>query len=373
VSRPWRIALGGLAVLALIWYFSGFERVPVTVRAGMSGEARLRPFLAAERFAERMGLPARELRALPELDRLPERGALLLPRQRRPVDARRASQLVRWVAAGGHLIVEAETLRDADPVFVRFGLRFERDAAPRQPVRVEVTGSARKLALTGLRPGRIVATAGEPVFRAGAEGAERILTIRVGEGLVTAAVDLDFARNHAIGRNDHAELLWRILTLAPAGELAVFHHPQRLSLWGFLLAHAAAALAAAAVLLALWLWRIAPRYGTLLPDPPPVRRRLLDHLRASGRYLWARGLGGTLAAAAREAALRRVARAYPDFAVASGAERSARLVALAGLTPADAAGLLATGESAVPPGGAELIRLVHSAQRVHAALERGNR
>jgi len=373
VSRGGRIALGALAVLAIVWYASGFERVPVTVRTGLSGEARLRPFLAAERFAERMGLAARELRALPALDELPAQGVLILPRHRRTIDERRTLQLLRWVSAGGHLVVEAETLNREDPVFARFGLRYEKDAAPRQPVHLEVTGSERKLSMSSLRPGRVTAARGEPVFRVGAPGAERVLSVRAGRGLVTAAVELDFARNHFIGMHDHAVILWRILGLTDAAELAVFHHPLRLSLWDFLVEHAAAALVAAALLVALWLWRIAPRYGTLLPDPPPVRRRLLDHLRASGRYLWARGLGGTLADAAREAALRRVARAYPDFAVAARAERRARLVGLAGLAPAEADALLASGAAAAPPGGGELIRLVHAAQRVHAALERGNR
>lgn len=373
MSRGWRLALGMLAVLAVIWYAAGFERVPVTVRTGLSGEARLRPFLAAERFAQRMGLATRELRVLPALDELPAEGVLILPRDRRSIDERRAAQLLRWVTEGGHLVVEAEPPNRDDPVFARFGLSYEDSAAPRQPVHQEVTGSDAKLAMSALRPGRVAATRGEPVFRVGAPGAERVLSVRAGRGLVTAAVELDFARNHSIGMHDHAAILWRILSLTRPFELAVFHHPIRLSLWGFLVEHAAAALAAAALLLALWLWRIVPRYGTLLPDPPPVRRRLLDHLRASGRYLWARGLGGTLADAAREAALRRVARAYPDFATASRAERSTRLAALAGLAPGEADALLASGEAAAPSGGAELIRLVHSAQRVHAALERGNR
>jgi hypothetical protein len=295
---------------------------------------------------------------------------MILPRHRRSVDEH-AAKLERWVVAGGHLIVEAERAGTADPVLAGFGVRLDARGPDSHPLKLEVTGSERKLAFMTLGPGRVVAERGAPRFRVGAPGAERVLSLAHGKGLVTVAVELEFARNPFIGTHDHAEVLWRMLSLKPAGELLVFHHPQRLSLWDFLLEHAAGALGVAALLLALWLWRIAPRYGTLLPDPPPVRRRLLDHLRASGRYLWARGLGATLAAAAREAALRRVARAYPDFAAATPAERAARLAALAGLQAADAAGLLAPGEGA--PSGAELIRLVHSAQRVHVALERGNR
>ncbi|HEX5092588.1 MAG TPA: DUF4350 domain-containing protein [Burkholderiales bacterium] len=375
MSRTLRFALAALGVLLIGAFLSRFERVPVTERVGATGEARLRPFLAAERFSERMGLAAHELRALPELERLPAGSVLILPRQRRAVDAHVAATLAAWVQKGGHLVVEAEFEGTEDPVFARFGLRFEPRARAKQPLRLEVTGSERKLAVTSLRPGRVLAGRGEAVFRVGEADAARVLSVAAGKGVVTAAAELDFARNGFLGAHDNAELLWTILNLTPAWDLAVFHHPQRLSLLDFLVRHAAGALAAAALLLALWLWRIVPRYGTLLPDPLPVRRRLLDHLRASGRYLWARGLGGRLAAAAREAALRRVTRAYPDFAEAAPGERAARLAALAGLTPEEAGALLAPAGDAgrAAPGAEELIRLVHSAQRVHAALERGNR
>ncbi len=61
--------------------------------------------------------------------------------------------------------------------------------------------------------------------------------------------------------------------------------------------------------------------------------------------------------------------AYPDFAAAPRAAQAARLAALAGLSPEDAALLLAAPAAA--PRGDEFMRLVHCAQRVHLALERG--
>jgi hypothetical protein len=62
---------------------------------------------------------------------------------------------------------------------------------------------------------------------------------------------------------------------------------------------------------------------------------LLDHLRASGRFLWAHGGSQLLVDAAREACLRRIARVHPDLIDAAGteheAERMARLAELLGL------------------------------------------
>ena len=73
------IVLMGLGVA---WFFANFEKRPVKEWVGASGEARLRPYLAAERFAARMGWKATELRSLPELSNLPASGVLLMPPRR---------------------------------------------------------------------------------------------------------------------------------------------------------------------------------------------------------------------------------------------------------------------------------------------------
>jgi hypothetical protein len=158
------------------------------------------------------------------------------------------------------------------------------------------------------------------------------------------------------------------MQLTPARELQVFFHPERLSLTGFLLEHAPLALVAAGLLLALWLWHIGPRFGPIVPDAPPARRRLLDHLRASGRYFWSQGLRARLVLAARDAALRRIARSQPDFAVSSMNEKQDRLAALAGIRPEEAAQFIAAGGAM---RGHDFIRMVQRAQRVHRALYKG--
>jgi hypothetical protein len=199
---------------------------------------------------------------------------------------------------------------------------------------------------------------------------DQLVTFERGDGWVTATTSLDFARNDFIGANDLAVLLWTLLSLEPAPMLEVYFHPERLSLWRFLTEHAAPALAAGFALLLFWLWRIVPRFGPVAADPPPARRRLLDHLRASGRYLWTQGLRGRLAAAARDSALRRLARAQPDFAVASGSEKAARVARLAAISTDEARHFLAAGAAV---RGADFIRLAAIAQRLHFALERGSR
>jgi hypothetical protein len=79
-------------------------------------------------------------------------------------------------------------------------------------------------------------------------------------------------------------------------------------------------------------------------------------------------LRGALVAAARDAALRRVSRAQPDFTSAPPGEQVTRLAAFAGLSRDEAQALLSARDAG---HASEFVLLMHYAQRVHAAAERG--
>jgi hypothetical protein len=371
MSRAGLIAgalLLALVVGGVLWWKATFVRVPDKAWVGPSGEARLRQFLAAERFAERMGVPARELRSLPEVDALAKDGVLLLPQRRQSLDRPRMDRLLIWVQAGGHLIVEAEAYGVPDPLLDLLSVRRNESTYRNSPVLVQFADRALPLPLQGrmsLEP-----PTERLLLRGAIDQAVYLASFTRGRGVVTVTTSLAFARNGLIGEGDNAEALWRLMQLTPATHLAVYWQPARLSLWGFLTEHALAALAASAALLAMWLWRIAPRFGPVAPDAPPARRRLLDHLRASGRYYWALDLRERLLVAARDAALRRVLRAQPEFAAVQPQERATRLASLAGIGVDEAQRLLDAGGAI---RGAQFIQVMHTAQRVHAALERGSR
>jgi len=346
------------------WLYDGFERVPAKEWVGPSGEARLNPFLAAQRLAVRMGLRSRELRSLPQLDAQTPDGVLLMPNHRQALDAARIGRLLAWVGAGGHLIAEAEFVGVNDPLFDALGVAREAGKVLAKPLAIEVQG--RKLAVTFADATALKPRAGAPRLR----GGDKLYTFARGKGFVTVATSLHFARNALIGQHDNAAFFWALATLTPAAELRVYFRPERLSLWGFLTGNALPALVAAALLLFAWLWHIAPRFGPVAPDLPPARRRLLDHLRASGRYFWANGLRNRLVVAARDAALFRIARAQPDFATATQAEKISRLSSLVKIPKEEAARFIGAGGAM---RGADFIRVTQHAQRIHSALEKGDK
>jgi hypothetical protein len=358
----WIVGFGVLALFAVgaIWFFSAYERVPAREWVGPTGEARRNPYLAAERLAVRMGMPARELRLLPDLGALKPQSVLFLPNRRQALDPRRIREIAAWVQGGGHLIAEAEFIGVSDPLFDLLGVQRQSAPAPAKPLPLELA-DGRKLA---------VSIYGAMTLQVDAKPPARFVSFRHGKGTVSALASFHFARNGVIGSGDNADFFWHLLSLTPAAEVAVYLRPERLSLWGFLIEHAAPVLFATAALIALWLWRIAPRFGPVQPDPPPARRRLLDHLRASGRYYWSRGMRGRLVSTARDGALRRINRAQPDFAGAPAAERLARVCALAAIPREEALRFLNAAERI---GGAEFIRVMHTAQRIHSALEKGTR
>jgi hypothetical protein len=357
----WLVPLAVIALVAtgVIWFLSTYERAPGRVWVGPSGEARRNVYLAAGRFAGRMGLPARELRSLPELDTLKPDSVLLLPSRRQALDPRRLQEIVDWVEDGGHLIAEAELVGVADPLFELLDIARAASPAPAKPASIELPDGRRMT----------VSIFGAMTLQAADSGAARYVSFEHGEGRVSALTGLQFARNQLIGDQDNAAFLGHLLRRTPAAELQVYLRPERLSLWGFLTQYAAPVLAATAALLALWLWRIAPRFGPVRPDAPPARRRLLDHLRASGRFYWAQGLRGPLVIAARDAALRAMGRAQPDFVHSNEKTRVARVAALAQIAEQEARRFLNAGGNL---RGADFIRIAHAAQRIHSALEKGN-
>ncbi len=368
----WAAAVAAVVGLGTIWFLLNFEQVPVREWVGMSGEARRNPYLALERLTERMGMPAHEVRSLAALGQLPPQGVLLLPQPRGELARRERARLLEWAASGGHLVIEAEPTRTPDPLLDGLGVKRKavRTKGPRKPAEIAWPGAARPLR-ADLPPWQVL-EARAPRIAEGNAGGAMVLQLAHGKGLVTVINDFAFLQNRGIGTHDHAELGWRIVgASAPAASvLLIFNNPERLSLTSWLRENALAVLAAAAALLVLWLWRIAPRFGPIAPDPERARRSLLDHLRASGRFLWNAGQRTQLAESAREAALRRVSRAHPDFASLTAAERAARLANSFGLAPEDAKRLLAPQTPRTIP---EFVRGIRVLQIVHERLARGRR
>ena len=388
-----RDAWGVIGVLALVVlgasaWLATHDRVIEHEWSGTQPPAQRDRFLAARRWALELGLETRELAALEQAGELPARSVLVVPAQRGALSPRALASLRGFVERGGHLVLESERHDRDDPAYAAFGIaraattaEYAADApdfwanrgAP--PLRSNLPGTAglMRVRVGGddvplrvyLHGGESLAVA-DALWRIGPQDNVQALHFARGRGRVTAISDISFATNAQIGRDDNAEFLWRLVAQAPDASQLVFHLGPRQGLGTWLARHAWPVLAALGVLLLAGLWRAAPRFGPPVPDPAPTRRRLLDHLAASGRYFWGAGRRAALAQAASTAALAAVRRHYPHVARLPDPERAAWLAMRYGLAPAVAMRVIEPGALRTAPA---LVELTQACARIHAAID----
>ena len=359
------LGLAALALLGTLWFLSNFVQVETQVWVGPSAAARSNPYLAAMRFAQRLGFQARLEEEPARLQAAPSGRTIVLPARRAWLGEARAQAWLRAIESGGHLIVEAEPARSRDPLLDRLGIaRRDTEPAPASRFEAEWPGSQAPLR---------IATAGNQVLELGRAPADivvadargvRLASMRHGAGRVTAMTGLQRFDNRHIGADDHAELLRRLLALGPAGEVLVVRVAEAPPLWDWLLAHALPLLIAGTLMIALGLWRTLPRFGPVMAAPEPARRELLEHLRAAGRFAWKHAGRASLLAAAREQVERHIAQAAPRLAHLPAQRRYAELAAQLGSD----AGTLAHAFQATARNAREMVQITATLASIHAGL-----
>jgi hypothetical protein len=173
---------------------------------------------------------------------------------------------------------------------------------------------------------------GEAVWSVPGADKYRLLQYEVGEGVITALSGTAFMTNDYIGEQDNAELVWRLATWGErrGGAWIVTGH-QIPGLLTLVTRHGWMVLWSAAALLSFWLWKRAWRFGPARPLPPPERRSVMEHVDASGRFLWRHGHGGALLADMQNAVQARAARRVADWRQMETADRHRHLAELSGL------------------------------------------
>ncbi len=159
--------------------------------------------------------------------------------------------------------------------------------------------------------------------------------LKLGRGRVTVLSDAYWMQNDALGDNDHAPLLWA-LTHEPGherGPVWFVRDTEAPSVSGWLARFAWPLLVSMLALIAAWWARSARRFGPLHPAPDRVRRRLIEHLEASGQFLWSHRQSAALLGAVRNATLRRLDRRQPGWSRLAPDDLSLRLGRQIGLPP----------------------------------------
>ncbi len=142
-------------------------------------------------------------------------------------------------------------------------------------------------------------------------------TVRVyqeGRGKLVMVAD-DFFNNSDLRDHDHAELLLALAALnQTAPHFTIVQNLDAVHWHKLLWKNYSMMLIALAALLALLFWAAVRRFGPVLPQPVVERRSLMEHIDASGAWLWkAKDGRDVLLAAAREDTLAVIRRRAPGL------------------------------------------------------------
>jgi len=341
-----------ISILVLIasWFYKNFNYITETVEIGYQGEARQNPLLAAERFLERMGTSV-ESRILYKNDilswdffewTLNREDTLILRRNRPDFTESQKSLLFKWLKTGGHLIIEAE--KD-DALLKKFRITLSKtdldnnEPDEATPISFDWQGYPLQVSFNqnyDLKPFY------EPITKISDKFGTYALFYYFSQGYVTILSDLTFIENHQIGEYDNAQFFWHLLNSERAAtRVFIFYNPtidgseskhEIPSLWQLLWTNLGAVIISTLLLLLFWLWAISRRFGSLLPEPPRARRRLLEHLEASGQFLWKQDQAVMLLTTAQQVLLKRLESVHPDWTRLSRRQLSQQLAQISGMS-----------------------------------------
>ena len=258
-----------------------FEQVEETREIELSGEARVNDYLAVERMLIALGVSADSTWGM---EAMPQEGALLLLDSDPEYRARVAEDVLAWVADGGTAMV-ASTL-GPHPILEGAGFTVpEPWSAPDEADTAAPDGTDEDTTDEDT-------TARTPQMR------------RHGSGRITMLPDPAQYNNTALVADDAPGVrLWEALTadgIPPHATLVI--RGTSPSLLGTLWTTAWPAVISALVLLMAAGLRASRRLGPLLPDPDTDRRSILEHIQATGVFLWRQGHAAMLLDSARQSA-----------------------------------------------------------------------
>ncbi len=345
-----------LTLLLAALFLTGCDYTEVERETGDKGKARVNPWLAAERFAERMEEDVVSVIAWTEPD--PDDSAWLVPATMLSNESF-TRRMEKWVRGGGHLILliehaDAETNdwlgRHSPPVIepaleamlkrarlhLHEGARVEDGKIRFERENFKVDASSTYAVSKGKGKNSVFATTG------------------LGEGRITVLTDGRIFRNRWIAENDHAALLSALIDESEYEGRVGFMRGTGLSFWSLLREYLTPVLLGFAAWLILWLWKSLSRFGPLeSATPPSLLRGYGHHLEALGHFHWKLDHAATLLPPLRErvnefghraclASGRRGDELHAFLAERAGlpGERVSR--ALSDITPADPASLTRT-------------------------------
>jgi hypothetical protein len=306
---------------SVLWFNNNYELKDTEKYTGFRGEAKTNHLFAARVFLKRMGIPAEKKDGLFKLPST--NSVILIDTERTTLPQRTLDELMQWVKKGGHLIIRART--------PNFKNTDEDDESNHHEDKTDKNKQNEVKLLTNFQPDLFEKALGISLFssmilededlpvKVQLPECKQALNLnldffyplkssnkadyqqaykkkifwheqRIENGRISLLANLDFLANSAIDEADHAELLWYLVHRQYEQPQTVWliHQDDMPPLWQLLWKHAWPFIICMLILIPLSIWAYSPRFGPLQPTPPPHRRRILEHIEASGLFMWKR-------------------------------------------------------------------------------------
>jgi hypothetical protein len=377
-----------LVALMALSFFSSYERRVEREYFPAKAEVNANKILALSEWLSRLGYQVERIQSLSSVSKLKADSVFIVPEVRGEITDSAVTKVVRFVEVGGHLLLEADSVSSEDKLLNAFDIKQKYDESYdtdsdyedikdpewfvltdsydiRDPSIVQVRMQNNGPVLSVYLPGYRTLSAKNPLRVIRSKRGVQLIQIEYGRGLVTVMTDASLMTNNTLGRNDNAEFFWQLINTGTPKQQVVFFRSVRINFFQWLWRHARAALFVAAVWGVLWLWYAMPRLGPLLPDPKPVRRRLLAHLEASGIFWWRAHFRIPLIKVAARMVMNAVYRSYPHLTVSTNEAKAQFMVQKFGLASSLAEQIVGMHGNV---DGADLIKVIQGCSVIYQNL-----
>lgn len=343
VRLRWLLIVLGLLVICVplaILFLRTHERVTHTEHLPPQGEASYNALYVLGQALRADGITVQSRPRL-DLTRMPlEPGdTVVLLQDSAEVPAPAVTELMAWVAKGGHLIVRTPPPgKDAasnGPLLEALGV--DSDGYESYCQRFHVRDDPQHVEFCNGRRFSAEPPAGVTLERGWGDDYDLVFArLRHGQGRIDVLADMAFmhgkgrpnptvppnaANAFVDGLHDKAHRDLTRYVLAPnygKGTMWLVYASRPPSLWNRVFYLGWPVWAPLLLALLGWLWQRAQRLGSQLPSPAAERRSLLEHIRASGEHLLRFGKAPLLYDAVRRAFLARLRRRSPTAAALTG-------------------------------------------------------
>ena len=343
------VVMGCLTICGY-WIYNNFKFEKIEVK--LSTEANNDPLLAAKKLLEQMGTSITTIQSLTEQE-LNIQDTLILLQYNSLLDEQTTKKILNWVDEGGYLITVSDVIHDEQNIDIQPDLllanlnvfQYQNDSITEQTEPVEFMWQQYKLQVAFDPNYYLKANGDEPIQDIHSNYGSHLLQYYYGTGMISILSDLSFIENDEIATYDHAQFLWHLTHFErletkiwllnymsddntqsnPVDKINNWNTSTKMpSLLTLIWTHMWTVVISATILL-FWLWSVSQRFGAMLPMPKPVRRSLLEHIEASGNFLWRQGKTATLLNNARQALMQQINITHPNWNQLSSSQLSQQL------------------------------------------------